>query len=234
MSEEPVVVEEGITIEKVNLSDLREQDLNPRTMSTDMMRQLTENIANREGLVESLPFCARTDKGIEIVSGHHRIRAAIAAGVESAYVIVDATGLTRDQIKAKQIAHNSISGMDDKELLKRLFESIEDVDARIEAFVNPADLDIQFTENEIPDLSAEIEHKQVYMLFVPSEYKVLREAIDQIWSASDEILLADKEHFEQFRDALTGIQEEKEILSVATAIAKMAELALEQMAQEDT
>jgi len=232
MSEEPIEVSEGVTIQKVLLSELREQDVNPRTMSTDMMKQLTENIAKREGLVESLPFCAKTKKGLEIVSGHHRIRGAIAAGVESAYVIVDDTGLSKDQIKAKQIAHNSISGMDDKELLKRLFESIEDVDARIEAFINPADLDIEFTENDIPDLSAEIEHKQVYMLFVPTEYKLLREAIDTIWSSADEIMLADEKHFESFRDVLLEVQEKKGILSVATAIATMAEMALEKLKED--
>lgn len=64
----------GLEIWKVNIEDLKEQDVNARYMKAEMFERLTENIKG-DGRLESLPFCALTDKGIEIVSGHHRIRA---------------------------------------------------------------------------------------------------------------------------------------------------------------
>ena len=65
--------EHSLCICKANIDVLIEQDLNARYMSDNMFRQLTENIKNR-GLLESLPYCCLTAKGIEVVSGHHRLR----------------------------------------------------------------------------------------------------------------------------------------------------------------
>src|SRR6266699_1322539 len=46
------------------------------------------------------------------ISGHHRTRAATAAGLSELFVLVDVTGLSRSQIAAKQLAHNAIEGQD--------------------------------------------------------------------------------------------------------------------------
>ena len=102
---------QGLEIRRVKLDDLIEQDINARYMPPKMFERMASTI-KRDIRLESLPFCALTDKGIEVVSGHHRTRAGRTAGLEEIHVIVDATGLTRDQIKAKQLAHNSISGLD--------------------------------------------------------------------------------------------------------------------------
>jgi len=91
---------------KVDINILREQDLNARTLTKSMFDQLVRNISNREAL-ESLPYCAETERGIEIVSGHHRVRGARAAKITTLFVLVDRSGLTADQIKSKQLAHNA-------------------------------------------------------------------------------------------------------------------------------
>jgi hypothetical protein len=88
---------QGLQLWKVPIAALREQDVNARSMSKPMFERLSQTIA-RDKRLESLPFCARTDKAIEIVSGHHRARAAIAAGLTEMFVMVDVTGLTRSQI----------------------------------------------------------------------------------------------------------------------------------------
>jgi len=88
-------------IKQVHIDSLREQDINPRILPNTAMRQLIKNIGNR-GMLESLPYCVQTDKGIEIVSGHHRVRAARAADLAEIYILLDTSGLSRDEIKAKQ------------------------------------------------------------------------------------------------------------------------------------
>ena len=96
----------GLIIARVKVADVREQDINARIMKPEMMKQLTDNIRKR-GQLESLPYCALTDK-IEIISGHHRFRAAREAGMKEVIVILDISGLNRSQIAAKQIPHNAI------------------------------------------------------------------------------------------------------------------------------
>lgn len=89
---------------RVDPSSLREQDLNARTMPREKFNQLVENV-KRRGQLEELPYCAETEKGIEIVSGHHRVRAAKNAGLETIPVLLDRSGLShrvRDVIKRLQ------------------------------------------------------------------------------------------------------------------------------------
>jgi ParB-like chromosome segregation protein Spo0J len=67
------------------------------------MFELAQTIA-RDKRLESLPLCAKTERGLEIISGHHRIRAATAAGISEMFVLVGVTGLIRSQIAAKQFS----------------------------------------------------------------------------------------------------------------------------------
>src|SRR3990167_3081838 len=105
------VLGNGMEVWRVGVDDLQEQDKNARTMSPQAFQRLVANIKNGDRL-ESLPFCVLRPNGdIEIVSGHHRTRAARAAGLNEVPVLIDTTTtLTRSQIVAKQLAHNSISG----------------------------------------------------------------------------------------------------------------------------
>src|SRR6266702_1360750 len=69
----------GLELWKVPPFALREQDVNARSMPKAMFERLAQTIG-RDKRLESLPLCARTEKGLEIISGHHRTRAATAAG----------------------------------------------------------------------------------------------------------------------------------------------------------
>ena len=68
-------LEDGMCIAKCSLDSLREQDINARIMDDAKFNQLVANIEKR-GTLEQLPYCVLTDRGVEIVSGHHRTRAA--------------------------------------------------------------------------------------------------------------------------------------------------------------
>jgi hypothetical protein len=125
---------DGIIVAKVSINILKEQDKNAHLMKPEMFRQLHENIKKR-GTLESLPYCALTDKGVEIVSGHHRYRAAKEAGLKEIFVLLDTSGLNRSQIAAKQIAHNALVGFDDSTVLREIAKMINDVDDMIESYI---------------------------------------------------------------------------------------------------
>ena len=77
-----LVIGDDLVIRIVKISELREQDVNAQQMSSRDFDRLTENIRIR-GQVESLPYCHQPngEGTIEIISGHHRVRAARKAGV---------------------------------------------------------------------------------------------------------------------------------------------------------
>lgn len=124
----------GLVIAKVNIDFVKEQDINARIMKNEMQDQLTQNIKKR-GQLESLPFLVLSNGRLEIVSGHHRIKSARAAGIKELIAIIDVSGLTRSQIAAKQLAHNAIAGFDDESTLREICKMITDVDDMLESYI---------------------------------------------------------------------------------------------------
>lgn len=228
-----VIFPDYLYLAYIEIDALREQEVNARSMSKAMFSQLTENIANA-GTLESVPFCAKVDDVVWIVSGHHRVRAARTAGKRYILVMV-AEGLTWDQIRAKQLGHNSIEGQDDPELVKRIFEQIMDVQARFEAFIDPKLFDaapkpVSFSPIDIDFQSTS---RAVLLLFLPSQWDDMQAALKSILPPSDvdEALLADFKEWEPWSAALRQIRSGMDITAVPTAIATMAKLALERLEQ---
>ena len=173
---EKVQLEKGLELWKVSLDELREQDLNARVMSDAMFRRLTETIERDERL-EALPFCAVTDRGIEIVSGHHRMRAARSAGMKETWALVDVSGLTQSQIKAKQLAHNAISGVDDPSMLQQIYAQLTTIEDIREAFVFEADFDKLNKASEgvgIAEVQVDFDIRTVFLMFLPTYYEKMK------------------------------------------------------------
>src|SRR5436309_14797086 len=125
----------GLELWKVHPSTLREQDVNARSMPKAMFERLSQTIA-RDKRLESLPLYAKTERGLDIIPGHHRVRAATSASISEMFVLVDVTGLSRSQIAAKQLADNAIEGQDNEQLLAEIYRLIEDAESKLEAFID--------------------------------------------------------------------------------------------------
>ncbi len=102
MAERLLELGQGLEIWKVHVDELLEQDVNAQVMPKSMFDRLAKTI-KQDARLESLPYCAKTDRGIEIVSGHHRVRGARAGGLTEIFVIMDVSGLDENAIKAKQL-----------------------------------------------------------------------------------------------------------------------------------
>ncbi|MBC2746230.1 MAG: ParB N-terminal domain-containing protein [ANME-2 cluster archaeon] len=215
----------GLFIVQGAIDDLREQDINAHTMPAQMFRQLTDNIQER-GLMESLPFCALTEKYIEIVSGAHRKRAAKAAGLERIYYILDMSGLTRDEILSKQLAHNSINGTDDPQILKQIYESIEDAEAKIRAYIDPKALEIPAPDSiPITDiLAASANFKTVMFTFLPHQWDNFEKVVESISKEVDVVGVSDIAHFDKFKETLKRVKEIENIISVGMIVSKMCDI----------
>ncbi len=238
---ERVELGEGLELWKVPLSMLQEQSMNARSMTSDTFLQLVDNI-RRSNRMESLPLIAVQYRGkgekakmvLEVVSGHHRTRAARKAGLDEIWALVDVSNLTRDRVRAKQLAHNSISGTDNPDLVAQIFAQIANVDARVEAFIEP-DLSGLASTNKLltNEFNVTLEAKVVSILFLPAQKKIFEEAIARL-AATDtsEVYLAALDEYETLTAAVGAVSESYDIRSTPTIFAKMAEIVLDHIAKQ--
>ena len=114
-------------------------------MEKNQFDQLTQNI-QQDGFLSSVPLCQENADGeLEVLSGNHRVKAAIEADIDRILImtIPEQTNYTRqtggqwrpEQTNSKKIAiqlsHNAISGQDDVDLLKNLWDELESLDEQL-------------------------------------------------------------------------------------------------------
>jgi hypothetical protein len=227
----PVEVGHQLWFELVEIANLKEQDVNAHVMPQAKLSRLTDNIRQR-GLMESVPYCAQPDpsKPIEIVSGHHRVRAARAAGLTVIPALVDRSPMTRSQITAKQLAHNALVGHDDDETVQRLLASLTSVDDLLSTGLGADYLPTPdrfkvtlFTPH------ADYKWKFVTFTFLPHQLEQAKELIAAIGSKTDTLLVADLPQFDDFLTAVAAFARSKEILSASTAVAVLIDTALKEI-----
>lgn len=235
MAEKVLELGQGLELWKAQVEELREQDVNAQSMTKEAFDRLQTTIG-RDSRLESLPFCALIDDHLEIVSGHHRVRAARSAGISDIFILVDVTGLTPDQVKAKQLAHNAITGDSDPELIRRIYEAIGDVDARMESFIDPISFDLDMPKVQIDDIDMGLHFETVIIMFVPWERQYFEDAARVIereisGTKAKTVYMSELERFEAWQSLNLRLINEYDIRTMSTVMAKMAELALLQLGE---
>lgn len=224
-------------VEKVSLEEIVPADLNANEMSEKDFRQLCENIGV-SGL-SSVPACYKreSDGKYVIISGHHRVRAAEKEGYTEIYIIyADEKDLSKDEIIAIQLSHNSLHGEDNKGILKRLFESIISVD-----FKRFAHIDIDEIGSISLDSSAIIPMMETFTVSVvlyKNDINLLDEltgCVKEALTGSDYVILADQENTEdEYLALMKSIGQKFDIKSSNISFAKMLELAKKQLEYESS
>ncbi len=230
VSQQMFGVNSQICLKYSKWADLKEQDVNANVMPPEMFNALVRNI-DRTGALESVPLtaCRPGSEKIEIVSGHHRKRAAVQAGQEWG-LHLHYKELTADEIRAKQLAHNSIQGNSDPEIVLAIFNSIDDLDARMETYINPSELAVpEPMQFQMVDLDILEHSKTVTLIFLPTQADKFDKAIKLLAGEEDAVYVANAEVFDRFRDALASVRKNLEVYSVPTAVAQMAEIVLSAM-----
>lgn len=225
----------GLMLAWVDIGEAKEQDVNPNVMEPTMFGQLTMNVSKR-GALESVPLLAipKDTDTLEIVSGHKRMKAAREAGLDRIIALVDTSGLSRSAVAAKVIAHNTIDGYDDKQLLAELAQQITDIEDRLEAFL-PDDIDEPPAEPLDSLLSPKVtfDWKTVTVAFLPDELDSFNELIDAMPNAQDLVAVADVALFDEFGKALSGIGRVRDVKSANQAVALMVKVALSVVNEAD-
>lgn len=213
---------EGIAtrIERFRPQDLRLLTKNARYMRHEVYAQLVANI-KRDGKLTSVPFAFLEDGAYTVLSGNHRVRAAIDAGLDEIDVMVTDDPLTHEQQVAIQLSHNSLAGEDNLAVLKDLYQEIEDLDLRAYSGLDDKTLAL-LEEVKVPAMSeANLSYQTIPLIFLPSEIEEAKAAFEEARNlvSSDEVWMARFEDYDAFLDGLAAASSAYAVSNVATALA---------------
>ena len=226
---EPQIIaelEDGFAVVRVPVALLREQDKNARMMTPQMQASLAANV-KKDGHLESLPLCHRLENGeYEIISGHHRKRAAAQAELEDIVVLSYMAQLTPSAVRAKQLAHNSHEGSDDATTLRDLYLDITDPEDRIVTFIDPRELGIEpkVAPIKIDDVAVPFNWHYVAFAFLPYQAADFDELCAKSATDVSTICCVPEAVFKDFADTAKRLGIAEDIRNVGTVIARMVEI----------
>lgn len=228
-----------IKIDPKRLSLLK---VNARFMRHETFQRLVENV-KKDRTLTSVPFCAildyykdgdpitrHEDNGdpiYEVLSGNHRVKAAISAGLTEIEVMVTDDPLSQDERKAIQLSHNELTGEDDPATLKLIYESIEDIGMRVYSGLD--DKKLELLEDVKPGSlgEANLEFQPVSLVFLPEELEQVQELWDTVKKTiggAKGIWIARWNDYDKFMDSLEDTSRAYGIKNVATALLVMLEI----------
>jgi ParB-like nuclease domain len=208
-----------IKIAVVPIEELKFLDKNARFMKNEQFQNLVENI-KKDGQLSQLPYCYKQEDGkYKVLSGNHRGKAAIAAGLQEIPVLYTDKELTKDEQIAIQLSHNSISGEDDPIILQELYNEIDDLNLKYYAGLDDKLLE-QLDNVQVAGIGeAQLDYTSVSFLFLPEErdkmVEVISEAVEEV---NDETVLARFSEYDRVLLAQSKVQSSYDVHNGATSL----------------
>jgi len=220
---------------EIDPRELRLVDQNARYMRHETFLRLVENIKS-DGELTQLPFCApygyystedeiqKTPNGNvlwEVLSGNHRVRAAIAADLDVIKVQVTEEPLNRNQRRAIQLSHNAIAGEDDLAVLKVIYESIDDPGLRIYSGLDDRQLELLKDVSAASIAEANLSFQTITMAFLPDELeaaKLVWELVQKEAAGSIEVWINRWSDYDRYMEVLETASYSYAVRNTATCM----------------
>jgi ParB/Sulfiredoxin domain len=155
-------------------------EVNARFMRKEQYDRLVANI-RRDGCLTSVPLVWHdtAEQRLVVLSGNHRVQAAIDADLDEIPVMVVDEPLSRERQIALQLSHNAIAGEDDPATLKQLYDELDDVDWRTYSGLDDKQLGL-LAEVNLEGLSeANLDFATIQLVFLPAELEAAKAALDE-------------------------------------------------------
>jgi hypothetical protein len=218
------------TIE-VNPRDLHLLEVNARHMRERQFHQLVENI-KRDGCLTSAPLVYEVQDKLKVLSGNHRVKAAVAAGLKKIHVIQIHGDLTQARQTAIQLAHNAITGEDDQNILRSLYESLDVLEKKYSGIT---DTDLQLLDDpDFEKLSIGMpKYEELVLSFLPEDKDEFQKKWDEVQKRIEKTphILARMKDYQDFFETMVRTKDTKEIVNQALAVRAMIDLASERLDQ---
>ena len=203
---------------------------NARFFKRETFRQLRDNIASDKRL-SSVPLCYQYEDGrLEVLSGNHRVSAAIEAGLEKIVVLVLTEEIAKSKRIAIQLSHNALVGEDDQSILESLWAQIDSVsdklysglDSEVMKELGEVEL-INFTTPQVPA------HAVTFM-FTDGEKDQLNEIMEAFTDAvshSSAVYVCRNSQYEEFLERIKDIKNAEKVHDGSLAMLRLLEVAAE-------
>jgi hypothetical protein len=214
----------NVWVREMDLTKLRYLDRNARYMAPAKFNRLVENI-RRDGVPTSVSFvCREDDGGYRILSGNHRTKATIQAGITHALVMGTDDLLTEDQKWAIQLSHNALAGEDDPEMLKELWNEVATVEWKAYAGLDDAALGTIKPVTVDPLAVPGLDFQTVQLLMLPDERKRAAEILGDLRSTAKDTWLARMAEVDRLFDSLADVNAAYGVKNTATGLMLMLDL----------
>lgn len=162
---------------------------------------------------------------IEVLSGNHRVQAAIEAGLATIPMLITRQYIAPDRRRAIQLSHNEITGQDDPAILRIIYSSIDDIEWRVYTGHDDQKLGLLVEPPSLPSIrEANLQYQRVTMLFLPEELEEIKAIWDEaqlVAAGSKALYLAHLQQYDQMLEGLEIISRVTGIKNVATAVGLM-------------
>ena len=216
---------------------LRLLELNAHFMSHETYARLVANI-QKDGVLTSTPLAwqVHDDQTLdplldadgapvyEVLSGNHRTRASIDAGLPTITIEAIEGYIDPARRVAMQLSHNAIFGEDDPAILKTLYESIDDVDLRLYSGLDDKMLKLLDDVSLVSLSEANLQFQTVSITFLPNEL----DAAKAVWDVAQKAAAGSKAHwlarwqdYDAYLDGLEATSEAHGVKNIATALMLM-------------
>ena len=190
---------------EIDPRELKLLKMNARFMRHEEFQRLVANI-KRDGQLTSAPFAALdpADGKYEVLSGNHRVQAAISAGLQTIPCIITDDPLSEEQRIAIQLSHNAIVGQDDPDILKKLYDKILDIDLKEYSGLDDKTLGLLDKAQSQAMSEANLEFQVLSIVYLPDELKAAQAVIDKARDAvknCENVWLATDKEYEKWLDA---------------------------------
>ncbi len=203
----------------VDPRSLKLLEVNARYMKHETFQALVANI-KKDGALTSVPFACRDGDGWLVLSGNHRVKAAIAAELAEIEVMVTDEELPLQRRIAIQLSHNALAGEDDPALLKQLYEQMGEVEWRVYSGLDDKTLDLLKKVKPASLSEANLEFQPMTFIFLPSEIERAKTAFEQAKGLTKGLTwLARWDEYDRLLDALEQAGDAHGVKNVATALA---------------
>lgn len=200
---------------------------NARFMTHETFSRLVENIA-RYGVLQQWPLVWHNKETGEriVLSGNHRVEAAIQAGLDEVDWTETDTELTEDQRKAITLSHNSLVGEDDPSILKRMYESLVSVEEKLFSGLNDESLGLMSDVDTSSLAEANLDFTTMTFVFLPDEYERALAAFDDAkrMVSGDETWIAKDDQHMRMLDALEAARESAHVMNSATGLSLLLDV----------
>lgn len=208
------------------LADLRilASEENARYMRAEQFNQLVANL-KRDGVLTSFPLIYQGT----VLSGNHRVQAAIKAGIEESDCIEIVGELTEERRLAIQLSHNAITGEDDPSLLSLLYGKLS-FDEKLYSGLTDSMFDAAKLDISAIGIGG-VKYEELLISFLPEQADAFLKAVARM-KESRVTLVGRLEDFDHFFDTVIAVKAKKNVFNTAAALRTMAELALKQLELE--